>query len=283
MRWPSPWSDGFPGWHAECTAMGKKYLGEHFDIHGGGMDLIFPHHECEIAQSVASQGEDMVHYWMHNNMLTVNGQKMGKSYGNFITLEELFKGTHPMLEQAYSPMTIRFFTLQAHYRSTVDFSNEALQAAEKGLARLMDAVHGLDKITPAATSTIDVKSLRAKCYEAMNDDLNSPIVIAHLFDGAKMVNNILAGNDSITAEDLKELKETFHLFCFDILGLQEDNASNEEREAAFGKVVDMLLEERSKAKANKDWATSDKIRNELTALGFEIKDGKDGSEWKLNK
>ena len=281
--WPSPWSDGFPGWHAECTAMGKKYLGEHFDIHGGGMDLIFPHHECEIAQSVASQGEDMVHYWMHNNMLTVNGQKMGKSYGNFITLEELFKGTHPMLEQAYSPMTIRFFTLQAHYRSTVDFSNEALQAAEKGLARLMDAVHGLDKITPAATSTIDVKSLRAKCYEAMNDDLNSPIVIAHLFDGAKMVNNILAGNDSITAEDLKELKETFHLFCFDILGLQEDNASNEEREAAFGKVVDMLLEERSKAKANKDWATSDKIRNELTALGFEIKDGKDGSEWKLNK
>ena len=215
MRWPSPWSDGFPGWHAECT-------------------------------------EDMVHYWMHNNMLTVNGQKMGKSYGNFITLEELFKGTHPMLEQAYSPMTIRFFTLQAHYRSTVDFSNEALQAAEKGLARLMD-------------------------------DLNSPIVIAHLFDGAKMVNNILAGNDSITAEDLKELKETFHLFCFDILGLQEDNASNEEREAAFGKVVDMLLEERSKAKANKDWATSDKIRNELTALGFEIKDGKDGSEWKLNK
>ena len=180
-------------------------------------------------------------------------------------------------------MTIRLFTLQAHYRSTVDFSNEALQAAEKGLARLMDAVHGLDKITPAATSTIDVKSLRAKCYEAMNDDLNSPIVIAHLFDGAKMVNNILAGNDSITAEDLKELKETFHLFCFDILGLQEDNASNEEREAAFGKVVDMLLEERSKAKANKDWATSDKIRNELTALGFEIKDGKDGSEWKLNK
>ena len=216
----------------------------------------------------------MVHYWMHNNMITINGQKMGKSYGNFITLEELFTGTHPMLEQAYSPMTIRFFTLQAHYRSTVDFSNEALQAAEKGLARLMDAVHGLDKITPAATSTVDAKALRAKCYEAMNDDLNSPIVIAHLFEGAKMVNNILAGNDTITAEDLKELKETFHLFCFDILA---------EREAAFGKVVDMLLEERMKAKANKDWATSDKIRNELTALGFEIKDGKDGCEWKLNK
>ena len=283
MRWPSPWSDGFPGWHAECTAMGRKYLGEHFDIHGGGMDLVFPHHECEIAQSVASQGDDMVRYWMHNNMLTINGQKMGKSYGNFITLEQLFTGTHPILEQAYSPMTIRFFTLQAHYRSTVDFSNEALQAAEKGLARLMDAVHGLDKITPTATSTVDVKDLRSKCYEAMNDDLNSPIVIAHLFDGTKMVNNILAGNDTITAEDLEELKETFHIFCFDILGLKEDNASNAEREAAFGKVVDMLLEERMKAKANKDWATSDKIRNELTALGFEIKDGKDGCEWKLNK
>ena len=270
MRWPSPWGNGFPGWHCECTAMGRKYLGEHFDIHGGGMDLIFPHHECEIAQSVASQGDDMVHYWMHNNMLTVNGQKMGKSYNNFITLEQLFTGTHPLLEQAYTPMTIRFFTLQAHYRSTVDFGNEALKAAEKGLARLMDAVSGLEKITPAQASTVDVKAL-------------TPIVIAHLFDGAKMVNNILAGNDTITAADLDELKETFRLFCFDILGLKAENASNAAREEAFGHVVDMLLEERAKAKANKDWATSDKIRNELTALGFEIKDGKDGSEWKLNK
>ena len=283
MRWPSPWGNGFPGWHCECTAMGRKYLGEHFDIHGGGMDLIFPHHECEIAQSVASQGDDMVHYWMHNNMLTVNGQKMGKSYNNFITLEQLFTGTHPLLEQAYTPMTIRFFTLQAHYRSTVDFGNEALKAAEKGLARLMDAVSGLEKITPAQTSTVDVKALREKCYDAMDDDLNTPIVIAHLFDGAKMVNNILAGNDTITAADLNELKETFRLFCFDILGLKAENASNAAREEAFGHVVDMLLEERAKAKANKDWATSDKIRNELTALGFEIKDGKDGSEWKLNK
>ena len=312
MRWPSPWGNGFPGWHCECTAMGRKYLGEHFDIHGGGMDLIFPHHECEIAQSVASQGDDMVHYWMHNNMLTVNGQKMGKSYNNFIwmhnnmltvngqkmgksynnfiTLEQLFTGTHPLLEQAYTPMTIRytpmtirFFTLQAHYRSTVDFGNEALKAAEKGLARLMDAVSGLEKITPAQASTVDVKALREKCYDAMDDDLNTPIVIAHLFDGAKMVNNILAGNDTITAADLNELKETFRLFCFDILGLKAENASNAAREEAFGHVVDMLLEERAKAKANKDWATSDKIRNELTALGFEIKDGKDGSEWKLNK
>ena len=277
MRWPSPWSDGFPGWHCECTAMGRKYLGAHFDIHGGGIDLIFPHHECEIAQSVA------VHYWMHNNMLTVNGQKMGKSYNNFITLEELFNGTHPLLEQAYTPMTIRFFTLQAHYRSTVDFGNEALKAAEKGLDRLMDAVNGLERITPAKTSSVEVKSLREKCYEAMDDDLNTPIVIAHLFEGAKMVNNLLAGNDTITAEDLKELKDTFHLFCFDILGLKAEAASNAAREEAFGHVVDMLLEERAKAKANKDWTTSDKIRNELTALGFEIKDGKEGTEWKLNK
>ena len=225
----------------------------------------------------------MVHYWMHNNMITINGQKMGKSYGNFINLDEFFNGTHKLLTQAYSPMTIRFFILQAHYRSTVDFSNEALQAAEKGLGRMMDAVNGLEKITPSATSSVDVKAVREKCYEAMNDDLNTPIVIAHLFDGARMINNIIAGNDTITAEDLKDLKETFHLFCFDILGLKEENDSNEEREVAFGKVVDMLLEQRMMAKANKDWATSDKIRNELTALGFEIKDGKEGSEWKLNK
>ena len=283
MRWPAPWSDGFPGWHCECTAMGRKYLGSHFDIHGGGMDLVFPHHECEIAQSVASQGDDMVHYWMHNNMITINGQKMGKSLGNFITLEEFFNGTHEKLEQAYSAMTIRFFILQAHYRSTVDFSNEALQAAEKGLARLMDAWATLKKITPSATSTIDVKALRDKCYEAINDDLNSPILIAHLFDATKTINNIVAGNDSINAADLDELKEIFHLFCFDILGLKEEATSNAGREEAFGKVVDMLLEERAKAKANKDWATSDKIRNELTALGFEIKDGKDGCSWKLNK
>ena len=275
--------DGFPGWHAECTAMGRKYLGEHFDIHGGGMDLIFPHHECEIAQSVASQGDDMVHYWMHNNMITINGTKMGKSLGNFITLDEFFSGTHKLLTQAYTPMTIRFFILQAHYRSTVDFSNEALQASEKGLQRLMEAVDNLEKITPAATSTVSVKEIRTKCYEAMNDDMNTPIVIANLFEGAKMINNIIAGNDTISAEDLKDLKETFHLFSFEILGLKEEKGSSDGREAAYGKVVDMLLEQRVKAKANKDWATSDFIRNELTALGFEIKDTKDGFEWKLNK
>ena len=285
MRWPSPWSDGFPGWHAECTAMGRKYLGEHFDIHGGGMDLIFPHHECEIAQSVASQGDDMVHYWMHNNMITINGTKMGKSLGNFITLDEFFKGSHPLLTQAYTPMTIRFFILQAHYRSTVDFSNEALQASEKGLARLMEAVDALEKITPAATTSqgINVAELRSKCYEAMNDDLNTPIVIAQLFEGARIINNVTAGNATLSADDLASLKETFRLFCFDVMGLKEERGSSDGREQAFGKVVDMLLQQRMKAKANKDWVTSDEIRNTLTALGFEIKDTKDGFEWRLNK
>ena len=284
MRWPSPWSDGFPGWHCECTAMGKKYLGEHFDIHGGGMDLIFPHHECEIAQAVASQGEDMVHYWMHNNMITINGQKMGKSLGNFITLEEFFTGDNKVLSQAYSPMTIRFFILQAHYRSTVDFSNEALQAAEKGLERLMDAYNHLMKLKASDVSTVDVKDLRRKCYDAMNDDLNSPIVIAHLFDGARAINSVKDGKATISAEDLKELQDVFHTFVFDILGIKDEAASGgSNNNEAFGKAMDLLLTIRQQAKANKDWATSDKIRNELTAIGFDIKDTKDGAEWKLSK
>ncbi len=282
MRWPSPWSDGFPGWHCECTAMGKKYLGSHFDIHGGGMDLVFPHHECEIAQSVASQGDDMVHYWMHNNMITINGQKMGKSLGNFITLFEFFNGDNKNLEKAYSAMTIRFFILQAHYRSTVDFSNEALQAAEKGLERLMDAVHSLDKIKPGNTTSVQINDLREKCYDAMDDDLNTPIVIAHLFDASRIINQLADGKATITTEDLDSLKETFHIFCFDILGLQEEHASNAGREEAFAGAVNLLLAERQEAKANKDWAKSDRIRNELSALGFEIKDGKNGAEWKLN-
>lgn len=284
MRWPSPWSDGFPGWHCECTAMGKKYLGEHFDIHGGGMDLIFPHHECEIAQAVASQGEDMVHYWMHNNMITINGQKMGKSLGNFITLNEFFTGDNKMLSQAYSPMTIRFFILQAHYRSTVDFSNEALQAAEKGLERLMDAYNHLMKLKASEASTVDVKDLRRKCYDAMNDDLNSPIVIAHLFDASRAINSVKDGKATISAEDLKELQDVFHTFVFDILGIKDEAASADgNSNEAFGKAMDLLLTIRQQAKANKDWATSDKIRNELTAIGFEIKDTKDGAEWKLSK
>ena len=282
MRWPSPWGNGFPGWHCECTAMGKKYLGEHFDIHGGGMDLVFPHHECEIAQAVASQGDDMVHYWMHNNMITVNGQKMGKSLGNFITLDEFFEGSHEMLTQAYSPMTIRFFILQAHYRSTVDFSNEALQASEKGFSRLVDAYNSLKKLQPSETTTVEVKDIRKKCYEAMNDDLNTPIVISHLFDAARAINTVKDGKGTISVDDLKELNEVFDLFIFELMGLKNEAAEGGNNYETFGKAVDLLLSIRQQAKQNKDWATSDKIRNELQGMGFEIKDTKDGAEWKLS-
>ena len=292
MRWPSPWSDGFPGWHCECTAMGRKYLGDEFDIHGGGMDLVFPHHECEIAQAQASMGHPAVKYWMHNNMLTINGQKMGKSYNNFITLEQFFTGNHPLLEKAYGPMTIRFFVLSAHYRGTVDFSNEALLAAEKGLEKLMNAISDLERI--AISSQCDpeteriVKSLRQKCYDAMNDDFATPQVISHLFEACTTINKLVDHKATICADCLKELKEVMHLFAFDILGLQDaggkgQGASSAAREAAFGKVMDMVLELRAKAKAEKDWATSDKIRDELAAAGFEVKDTKDGVTWKLNK
>ena len=295
MRWPSPWSDGFPGWHCECTAMGRKYLGQQFDIHGGGMDLIFPHHECEIAQAVASQGQPMVKYWMHNNMITINGQKMGKSLGNFITLEQFFTGNHDSLQKAYSPMTIRFFILSAHYRGTVDFSNDALLASEKGLEKLLNAISDLDRIQPAAQCDAEtdriVKALRQKCYDAMNDDLATPQVISHLFEACTVVNKLLDHKATICADCLKELRDVMHLFAFDILGLsgvkgqgagskEQDSSSREE---AFGKVVDMVLDLRAKAKADKDWATSDRIRDDLAALGFEIKDTKDGVTWKLSK
>ena len=284
MRWPSPWSEGFPGWHCECTAMGRKYLGEEFDIHGGGMDLIFPHHECEIAQAVASQKHPMVHYWMHNNMITIAGKKMGKSYNNFITLEQFFTGDHPLLTQAYTPMTIRFFILQAHYRSTLDFGNEALQASKKGLDRLMDAVRQLSRIAPSAQGNLTEEyaaTLEQKCYDAMNDDLNSPIVISHLFDACRTINTLADGKESITAAGLEALAKVFHTFCFDILGLAQEENGNAQREVAFGGAVDLLLEMRSKAKADKDWATSDKIRDNLAALGFLVKDTKDGATWKL--
>lgn len=286
MRWPSPWSEGFPGWHCECTAMGRKYLGSHFDIHGGGMDLIFPHHECEIAQSVASQGDQMVHYWMHNNMITINGQKMGKSLNNFITLQEFFSGSHASLEEAYSPMTIRFFILQAHYRSTVDFSNEALKASRKGLERLMDGAKGLERISPCdkgEITTTYTEELRQKCYDAMNDDLNSPIAISHLFDACHLINQLINKQQTITSEALKALQDIFKTFAFDILGLKMETQGNNEREEAFSKTVDLLLEIRSQAKAKKDWTTSDEIRDELSKLGFEIKDTKDGATWKLEK
>ena len=286
MRWPSPWSDGFPGWHCECMAMGRKYLGNHFDIHGGGMDLVFPHHECEIAQAVASQGDEMVKYWMHNNMITINGQKMGKSLGNFITLDQFFTGQHEKLDKAYSPMTIRFFILQAHYRSTVDFGNEALQASEKGLSRLMEGLANLGRIEPSAQGTVGTdfaEKLEKDCYAAMDDDLNSPIVISHLFDACRTINSIVDHKATITPEGLEQLTRVFRTFVLDILGLKEEAGSGTAREEAFGAVVDMLLEQRAKAKANKDWATSDLIRDRLAALGFEVKDTKDGFSWKLNK
>ena len=213
MRWPSPWSDGFPGWHLECSAMGTKYLGEEFDIHGGGMDLLFPHHECEIAQSVAAQGKETVHYWMHNNMITINGQKMGKSLGNFITLDQFFTGDHKLLSQPFSPMTIRFFILQAHYRSTLDFSNDALIAAEKAYQRLSEGWENLNKIIPGTDSTVDIKNLREKCYEAMNDDLSSPIVISYLFDAVRIINTILSGKASINETELQELNRYFKHSC----------------------------------------------------------------------
>ena len=261
--------------------MGTKYLGEEFDIHGGGMDLVFPHHECEIAQSTAALGKETVHYWMHNNMITINGQKMGKSLGNFITLDEFFTGTHPLLTQPFAPMTVRFFILQAHYRSTVDFSSEALQASEKGLLRLLEGYERLKNIQPSAESTVETKGLRQRCEEAMKDDLNSPIVISHLFDALKSVNIISDGKATISKEDLSELQSTFKLFVEDILGLltqREDSSSLQ----AYKGAIDLLLNIRMEAKARKDWETSDKIRNQLTELGFDIKDKKDGFEWNLN-
>ena len=288
MRWHSPWSDGFPGWHCECTAMGRKYLGSHFDIHGGGMDLVFPHHECEIAQATASQGDDMVKYWMHNNMITINGQKMGKSLGNFITLEQFFTGKHESLSQPYSPMTIRFFILSAHYRSTVDFSDEALQASQKGLERLMDGISNLDRIAVSdkcdAQTEEFVKTFRQKCYDAMNDDLQTQVVISLLFEACHLVNNLVDRKATICADCLKELSDTMHLFAEELLGLRlAASGGSAAREEAFGKVVDMVLDLRAKAKAAKDWATSDQIRDALAAAGFEVKDTKDGAVWKLAK
>ena len=277
MRWPSPWSDGFPGWHMECSAMSTRYLGEQFDIHGGGMDLMFPHHECEIAQSTAACGYDSARYWMHNNMITINGQKMGKSLGNFITLEQLTTGAHPLLEQAYSPMTIRFFILQAQYRSTLDFSNEALQAAEKGYERLMKAVSTLKKIKPSEASSVDISDVEARCTAAMDDDLNSPMVISELFDCVRTINQIYDGKQTISAADLAELRRVVDLFVFDILGLRDDLVGDNSQ--MLSSVVDMILNIRMEAKNAKDWATSDKIRDGLAAIGIKVKDRKDGFDW----
>jgi len=288
MRWPSPWSDGFPGWHLECSVMGEKYLGEEFDIHGGGMDLMFPHHECEIAQNVASRGTQGVHYWVHNNMITINGQKMGKSLGNFITLPELFSGKHPKLDQAYSPMTVRFFILQAHYRGTLDFSNEALQAAEKGYKRLMAAWRALanvQEISPRASLgrndnegvSPEILQLIDKVEEALCDDMNTPVAIANLFEAVRLVN---VGN--LKPEDAWALRKLFDDIVGGVLGLRdEDAAASGKAEKALEGVMELVLESRKKARAEKNWAESDRIRDLLASYGITVKDTKEGSTWTL--
>lgn len=286
MRWPSPWSEGFPGWHMECSAMGAKYLGENFDIHGGGIDLQFPHHESEIAQSVAANGKGPVNYWMHNNMITINGQKMSKSLENFITLDELFSGKHKLLTKAYDPMVIRFFLLQAHYRSTVDFSNEALQAAEKGMEKLLNAVGTLDKLKTGEKSDYDVQDFRNKCYKALNDDLNSPVLIARLFDAVKFINSVDDGSASINPDDLQLLKKSFNAFVFDILGLQKPERKKEEateHDEKLDEVINFLLEIRQQAKESKDFKTADWIRDRLKELQISVIDTPEGPKWKMEK
>lgn len=279
MRWPSEWSEGFPGWHLECSAMSTKYLGDEFDIHGGGMDLLFPHHECEIAQTVAAKGKESVKYWLHNNMITINGQKMAKSLGNFITLEQFVDGSHELLEKAYNPMTIRFFILQAHYRSTLDFSNEALQAAEKGMNKLMEALKNLDKIQPGKSSTFNVDEITSKCYNAMNDDLNTAVLISQLFEATRLVNLMKENKEELVAEDLEKMKKVMNGFSLDVLGLskQEENTSMD----VTPTLVEMLLNIRIQAKKNKDFTTADKIRDDISRLGISVKDTKDGFEWKF--
>lgn len=279
MRWPSEWSVGFPGWHLECSVMSSKYLGDHFDIHGGGMDLLFPHHESEIAQSQAANNTDPCKYWMHNNMITIAGKKMGKSLNNFITLNEFFTGNHDLLDQAYSPMTIRFFILQAHYRSPLDFSNEALKAAEKGLKRLFAAVETIDKIEPSVESTVNVSELKQNCYDAMNDDFNSSIVIAHLFDGVRMINSLFDKKGKIKPKDLKDLKYLYNDFVFDILGLKPE--SSQGQDDLSGKLMESILAIRQRVKENKDYVTSDMIRDELKKLNISVKDTKEGAVWSI--
>ena len=283
MHWPSPWSEGFPGWHLECTAMSCKYLGETFDIHGGGMDLTFPHHEAEIAQAKAAHGKIPARFWMHNNMITLNGQKMGKSLGNAISLEDFFSGHHPLLEKAYSPMTIRFFMLQAHYRSTLDFSNEALQASEKGLDRLMKAVGKIETLSVSETSEVNIEELSKNCFSAMADDMNSPIALSYLFEGVKIINSVYDGKTSITLADREALKLLFHTYVIDIFGLKEESQPEAGNNNILNEVVGLLMNLRLEAKTNKDWVLSDKIRNKLTVIGFDIKDTKDGASWDLKK
>lgn len=281
MRWPSPWSDGFPGWHLECTAMSTKYLGEQFDIHGGGMDLKFPHHECEIAQNEAAKGKPPVNYWMHANMLEMNGQRMSKSTGNTINPDELLSGNNSIFSKAYAPSVIRFFNAQSSYRSVLDLTDAGLLASEKGFYRLMDAVNLLDDLKASETSSLDINAWKQNCYDAMNDDFNSPILIAHLFEAAKYINQIKEGTEILNAEDLSVLKDTINTFVFDVLGL-ENISKNEAGTDKLSGAVDILIKLRQEARANKDFALSDKIRDELAAVGIQLKDGKDGTTFSVN-
>ncbi|MCA0425981.1 MAG: cysteine--tRNA ligase [Bacteroidetes bacterium] len=276
MRWPSPWGEGFPGWHLECSAMSAKYLGNQFDIHGGGLDLVPTHHTNEIAQNIACHHEKPVNYWIHTNMLTVNGQKMSKSLGNSFLPHELITGSHPLLDRGYSPMTVRFFMLQAHYRSTLDFSNEALQAAEKGFQRLMNAVALLPKLQAGTQSTLKVADLEDSVYEALNDDFNTPIAIAALFEGVRMINTLNDGKASLVQEDLDTLKTLFHAIVFDVLGLKEENQADNSK---VDGLMQLILDQRTAAKARRDFASSDQIRDQLKAIGIEVKDGKEGSTY----
>ncbi|MBA09665.1 MAG: cysteine--tRNA ligase [Flavobacteriaceae bacterium] len=282
MRWPSPWSDGFPGWHLECTAMSTKYLGEKFDIHGGGMDLKFPHHECEIAQAEACNGHSPVNYWMHANMLTLNSQKMAKSTGNNILPAEIFSGKNDKLSKAFSPSVTRFFMMQAHYRSILDFSSNAIEASEKGYHKLMDAMNTLKSIQGGTNSTFDVKSWSQKCYDALNDDFNTPILIAELFSVVKLVNQVKDQKASLTSDDINFLTNQMNAFVFDILALTNDTLTQDNHNT-LSNTVEVLIKLRAEARANKDFALSDKIRDELSAIGIQLKDGKDGTSFTTNQ
>jgi cysteinyl-tRNA synthetase len=278
MQWPSPWGMGFPGWHLECSAMSNKYLGEQFDIHGGGMDLAPTHHTNEIAQNMACCGKQPANYWIHTNMLTVNGQKMSKSLGNSFLPRELSSGDHKLLNKGYSPMVVRFFMLQAQYRSTLDFSNEALDASEKGFKRLMAAYELLDKLKTSSASMVDVEALSSKFKVAMDDDFNTPVLIAELFDATKIINSIHDGKTTISETDLASLIKLFNSYLNDVLGLKNDLQVTDD----LSPLMDFILNIRTEAKANKDYLTSDKIRIGLNDLGFEVKDGKEGSTWAKN-
>ena len=280
MRWPSPWGDGFPGWHLECTAMSTKYLGETFDIHGGGMDLKFPHHEAEIAQAEVSYGNSPVRYWLHTNMLTLNGKKMAKSTGNNILPNEIFSGQNDILSKAYSPSAVRFFMMQAHYSSILDLSDDALSASEKGYMKLMEAMNQLASLPTANTTDFDIASWKQECYKAMNDDFNTPVLIAQLFEAVRQTNLIHDGQASITREDKDELIHSMSVFVYEILGLENNQDMGQDRDTLSG-LVDLLIEIRNSARANKDFATSDKIRDDLANLGVQLKDGKEGTSFSI--